>query len=642
MMPKTVNVEAVFGRIESFLDDLITDQIVSFGAHTRPELALLLSVIEPGDAVFDIGAHIGTFAIPIAQKVGSFGKVLAVEAQPTIFDVLNRNVKNLNLNAIVRSLCVLIGASSMRYDAQVIEHNAGRTFFVPSAQGRSVRAVSLDELAAQNFLPRVMKIDIEGLELVALQGAQRILESRPILYVEVNREALARYRASIEEMSGFLSKLGYKFFHNAGDRNGRHDNYVLRSLNTLEEAGNFFDVLAIHGEDPRIKRATKEVGNLSAIEYKALFEKDICDLPTHEYLRNRNLVRHLDRVIAPRESDDMHRIKARLELGTPPRAYNPNLRVALCNIALEGYAGSELWTLDVAKYFKSISVEVIVFSSNCGQVAEDIRRAGIPVTSSIKDVEAFAPNILHVNHFESSQELVARVKHRASVINMVHGLLPRSGLPGYGGVNLYACVSIHAKAKIHALTGADWSEIYTLPNFFDERRFTQISNPKETRRATLLSNRTPPQFREQLCNWLAPLGFELDHIGHGGKPTREPERLLPHYDLIFAVGRSAIEGLASGAHVILWDFGIIGPAVTMNNFWQCVTTNFDLASNTLPWAFIEDGSAANWLREQVLKISESGRRETTQAVRTYLSLSAAGCRLLEMYDRALESAPPIV
>lgn len=43
-------------------DDLITQQLIAFGAHTRNELAMLLTFIDPDDVVVDVGAHIGTFS----------------------------------------------------------------------------------------------------------------------------------------------------------------------------------------------------------------------------------------------------------------------------------------------------------------------------------------------------------------------------------------------------------------------------------------------------------------------------------------------------------------------------------------------------------------------------------------------------
>jgi FkbM family methyltransferase len=634
-MADTIAVDTIFGRIESFVDDLITDQILQFGAHTRPELALLLSVIEPGDFIFDVGAHIGSFAAPIAGRIGPTGKVLAVEALPINFDVLIRNVATLGLHDRVYPVCATIGSPGIAYRPQFAPRNTGATFLVQSSAESRSSTRTLDDLAVETFFPRVIKLDIEGLERVALQGAGEILSHLPILYIEINNDALIRYGNTIDELDDFLSNRGYKFFRNVGDRNAAHDNYVMREIDRLIDGGPFYDLLAIHVTDLRIKKKFDESRNLSAAEYKTLFDNNICDLPTHLYLRNPRLVAYLDHIIAPRAEAEAIVAQDRLQLGAEAHPHLSGARIALCNVALDNYAGSELWVSDIAKYLKTSGIDLIVYSPHCGKVAADLRMAQVRVTSSIDDVASFGPSLVHINHFESAKPLIERLKKSAVVFNMIHGLLPRPGLPGYSSVDCYGSVSIHSKAKIHALTETDWDEILTLPNFFDERRFTQISSLPGSRKALIFSSRTPPEFRERLRTLLTPLDFTLDHVGYGGTVSPEPEQVLPQYDLIFAVGRSAIESLASGAHVILWDFGVIGPAVTPENYWQCVATNFDLASNTLPWTFIEDPEGSGWLRDQVLKIGATSRRQTTQLTRTYLPLSAAGARLIGAYNDIL-------
>jgi hypothetical protein len=370
-------------------------------------------------------------------------------------------------------------------------------------------------------------------------------------------------------------------------------------------------------------------------DFRSFFKDRICDLPTHAYLLGKDTSQVLTPLISSHFESDTKSNQSTLIAGSKPPPRNEKLRVALSNVALASHAGSELWTFDTAKYLLTCGFELIVYSPALGAVAERLRSDRINVTSSVNDVESFKPTLLHVNHFQSTAPLVERLKGRLPVINMIHGLLPRPGLPGYVDVDRYCCVSIQAKAKIHVLTGVAWSEIATLPNFFDERRFTEISDPTGGGKALLFSSRTPSEQREQLRAVLSTLGIELDHIGYGGQPTAEPERFLAAYDIIFAVGRSAIEALASGAHVVLWDSGVIGPAVTPDNFWRCVTSNFDLASNVLPWTFIETQEAAPWIRDQVDKINEPGRSHTTRLARTYLPLSAAGSRLLELYHQQL-------
>ena len=84
-------INTVFGQFYVFKNDLITKEIKKCGAHSRNELAMILSFIQPGDIVLDIGAHIGTFSVPIASKVGINGHVYAFEGCTSTFSALQKN-----------------------------------------------------------------------------------------------------------------------------------------------------------------------------------------------------------------------------------------------------------------------------------------------------------------------------------------------------------------------------------------------------------------------------------------------------------------------------------------------------------------------------------------------------------------------
>jgi protein-L-isoaspartate O-methyltransferase len=49
--------------------------------------------LKPGDVVADIGAGSGYFTFPLAQKVGAKGKVLAVDIQPEMLDIIRKRMK---------------------------------------------------------------------------------------------------------------------------------------------------------------------------------------------------------------------------------------------------------------------------------------------------------------------------------------------------------------------------------------------------------------------------------------------------------------------------------------------------------------------------------------------------------------------
>jgi hypothetical protein len=64
-------------------DNSVGRALVNYGEWTFGEIELVRKFLRPGDYVLDIGANIGTHAIPLAKAVGHEGQVIAFEPQPT-------------------------------------------------------------------------------------------------------------------------------------------------------------------------------------------------------------------------------------------------------------------------------------------------------------------------------------------------------------------------------------------------------------------------------------------------------------------------------------------------------------------------------------------------------------------------------
>ena len=256
-----VEVDATFGRMEAFANDLATSHIKKFGAHARPELAFLLSMVDEGDAVFDIGGHIGTFAIPLAQKVGPRGRVLVVEASPANFALLGRNIARLAPSTPVSLVNMIVAPRGQRYALREDPDNTGAhtVFPVSGSEAIAVPTTTLDDLCTSYFTPCVVKIDIEGWEARALSEATRLLASCPIIYAEISHRHLRLAGSSIELLDRLLRDNGYRLFRNIGARNAAHDRFLVTELTTLAEGGDFFDVLAVHSGDDRLMRIINQI-----------------------------------------------------------------------------------------------------------------------------------------------------------------------------------------------------------------------------------------------------------------------------------------------------------------------------------------------------------------------------------------------
>lgn len=155
--------------------------------HDWPELPeiqmLSKGKLRPGNTVFDIGAHHAIVAMMLAEIVGPTGKVVAVEASDRYAEMARRNIalnRVQNVTLIEAAAASESGALSFTPDSDAVDRAE------PGAGKTTVKAVSVDDLAAQFGTPDVLFIDVEGYECEVLRGATRTLERGPDLFVEVH------------------------------------------------------------------------------------------------------------------------------------------------------------------------------------------------------------------------------------------------------------------------------------------------------------------------------------------------------------------------------------------------------------------------------------------------------------------------
>jgi FkbM family methyltransferase len=246
-------VTAIHGRFLCFRNDLVTTQIKRYGAHTRNEIAFLLSVVRAGDSVVDCGAHIGTFAVRLAQKAGAAGRVLAIKADPLNYSLLQVNTHLNNISNRVRPLNVAIGregetGSATRED----DNNSGSTRF--ALGDGPTKFASLARIMAESGFtePALVKIDIEGMDGIVLDDIAPILaRSHPAIYFEVAQNWKA-YGIEPREVGRELSGLGYRLFRNVGSRNSSNDNFHVLEFSEIADDSWGFDCLALDRESDRL------------------------------------------------------------------------------------------------------------------------------------------------------------------------------------------------------------------------------------------------------------------------------------------------------------------------------------------------------------------------------------------------------
>ncbi len=186
--------------------------------------------------------------------------------------------------------------------------------------------------------------------------------------------------------------------------------------------------------------------------------------------------------------------------------------------------------------------------------------------------------------------------------------------------------------RIEAELGIPKERIITIPNFVNTARFSRNRTPPKTiQRALLFGGAFPSaaiQHLEAICR---QAGLTLDKIGAAyGNPQPRPEVFLLEYDLVFAIGKCAIEALACGCAVIPVLPGQAGHLVTPENFSEWAASNFS------PRYF---SSAAqvdlDWLQREIASYSPENTMATCARARGEYHIHAVVDQLEALYEHTI-------
>jgi FkbM family methyltransferase len=179
----------------NILLDMQVDKDYWLGTYEPDLQAALRELVQPGSILYDVGANIGYVSLLLAKAAGESGHVYAFEALPENAERWRRNIR---LNGMDSRLTLHPAAVTQASGpVHFLVHASGGMGKVAGSAGRdewyrseiTVQGLSLDEFVygQGNPPPQVVKMDIEGGEVLALPGMQRILaEARPVMLMELH------------------------------------------------------------------------------------------------------------------------------------------------------------------------------------------------------------------------------------------------------------------------------------------------------------------------------------------------------------------------------------------------------------------------------------------------------------------------
>jgi FkbM family methyltransferase len=225
--------------LRSYIDRKVFYQ----GGHEKWDTTLVQSVVQPGWTVVDVGANIGWYSMIAAQRAGAGGRVFSFEISAPEAERLRNSAR---LNNFSQAEVVFTALSDHTGEIGITAtRDAGMTSIASSdgEQATKVAVTTLDEFCASRGIAPVnfIKCDIEGAEAGFLRGAEATLNCcRPIILIEINPSALAKFGSTPDEVLAFLRSHGYALFST-----GRAG---ITPLGPLPPGLDFVNAVAIHGD----------------------------------------------------------------------------------------------------------------------------------------------------------------------------------------------------------------------------------------------------------------------------------------------------------------------------------------------------------------------------------------------------------
>jgi len=173
-----------------------------------------LSKIE-NPVFLDIGSNIGLISISILSKIKGV-KIYAFEPSPIPFKSFFITIfaNELEKNIELKNLAVSNKNDFITFSTHNSEDSSGDGILDTKRAPSLSKQISVESVTLDSFLENkkvdLIKIDIEGAELWALQGAKNIIEiNKPKIYLEISLENIKHYPYSENDVLEFFEEINY-------------------------------------------------------------------------------------------------------------------------------------------------------------------------------------------------------------------------------------------------------------------------------------------------------------------------------------------------------------------------------------------------------------------------------------------------
>jgi len=197
------------------------------------ELEFILSVLQPGMTFLDLGGNVGLFAVAAAKKIGG-RSVYTLEPCSSTYEILQQNLflnQVMEVHALRTAIGDSIGEATLQINASGSDglNTIGEPAhpYCQIVGTEKVPLTTLEAFLADQGIDRVdvMKVDLEGAELLAFRGGERLLRrpDAPVILYESHGILTKGFGYHTVEIMWLLQDCGYKLFRGPRQRPPQQD-----------------------------------------------------------------------------------------------------------------------------------------------------------------------------------------------------------------------------------------------------------------------------------------------------------------------------------------------------------------------------------------------------------------------------------
>jgi Glycosyltransferase Family 4 len=309
------------------------------------------------------------------------------------------------------------------------------------------------------------------------------------------------------------------------------------------------------------------------------------------------------------------------------------MRILITLRELINWRGTEMFTIEVANELRKRGHDVALYTPRVGFPANLIHASGAWVKSQLRDIP-WTPDVIHGQHHLQAMAALSFFLDVPAIYHC-HGVFPwPEEAPNHVRIGKYLVTCEAMKPRLTTVNGIPADRVTVLSGFVNVKRFSNVRSPASRLVRAVVFGELGLSFHElrKLEKACRETGISLDKIGYAyGNPKERPEEFLPQFDVVFAIGRCAIEAMACGCAVIPIVPGLAGKLITPENFDDFAFSNFS------PRYFASGLQISNeWLAEEISHYSPDATAKVVSTVRSEKSLDQAVNQLESIYDGVIK------